>query len=65
MKKLSQYEEFSNLMKKNDLNNIDFKKKINKTYFVYYVYYSINENNNIDNPTLKKQFYDITKLNLD
>ena len=48
------YEEFVRLMKDNKIRDINFKKrKIQK----YYIYYSINENNNIDNPSIKKKIF--------
>ena len=49
-------------MKKKEISNINFKNHI---YQKYYVEYEINENNSIDNPTLKNNFYLLTKNKLD
>lgn len=55
------YEEFAEKLKGNNYKDIDFKKLKFKKYFVIY---SLIENNNIDNAILKKNFYSLTKLNL-
>ena len=55
------YEEFITLMKEKKYNLIDFKNRYNQKYYVYYL---INENKNIDNPTIKKNFYDLSNINL-
>ena len=48
-------------MKEKKYNLIDFKNRHNQKYYVYYL---INENKNIDNPTIKKNFYDLSNINL-
>ena len=57
-----EYNEFVELLKKNDINNIDFKQKYIQKY---YVEYQINQNKNIDNPALKNNFYLLTTCKLD
>ena len=55
------YQDFAKLMKNNGLKDINFKeRKIQK----YFVYYKIMNNNNIDNPSLKKKFKEISNLDL-
>ena len=52
-----EYNEFCSIMKEKQYNKIDFSNiEIQK----YYVYYLIYENNSIDNPTIKKSFYNLT-----
>ena len=41
-------------MKDKKYNLIDFTKRENQKYYVYYI---IKENKNIDNPTIKNKFY--------
>ena len=55
------YDEFCQILKDKDYNKLDFKdKEIQK----FYVYYIISENNNIDNPSIKKYYYNLTKVSL-
>ena len=55
------YEEFINLYSKKEYNNIDFKKKYIQKFFVEL---NIKDNNNIDNPCIKKTIFDKFNLNL-
>ena len=55
------YDEFIALMKDKKYNLIDFTKRENQKYYVYYI---IKENKNIDNPTIKNKFYNISNINL-
>ena len=48
-------------MKDKKYNLIDFTKRENQKYYVYYI---IKENKNIDNPTIKNKFYNISNINL-
>ena len=55
------YEEFSEIMDKNDINKIDFNKYKNQKY---YIYYSIIKDKKIDNETLRINFFTLTIFNL-
>lgn len=55
------YEEFKKNFKEKNYKDLNFSlKKIQK----YYAYYAISKNNNIDNPTLKKNFKKLTNINV-
>ena len=55
------YNEFVKLFNKKEYNKLDFRnRKIQK----YFVNFCINENNKIDNPTIKKKFYDLKNSSL-
>jgi len=55
------YEEFIDLYKKKEYDHIDFKKKYIQKFFVEL---NIKDNNNIDNPSIKKLFFDKFNFNL-
>ena len=57
------YEQFVEEYEKNEgtVTNLNFSKRKNQKY---YVYYSIIKNNDIDNATIRKNFYDKTKISL-
>ena len=53
------YEEFKDVMDNKNINSLNFNdKKIQK----YYVYYALNEKNDLDNPTLKINFKNLTTV---
>ena len=55
------YEEFKDVMDNKNINSLNFNdKKIQK----YYVYYALNEKNDLDNLTLKINFKNLTTVNL-
>lgn len=51
------YNEFVELLKKKEIKNINFKNKKIQKYYVEY--------ENIENPTLKNNFYSLTKIKLE
>ena len=55
------YEDFIKYLEKNYIKNIDFTQKYIQKY---YVYKTIKNNNNIQNPDLKKKYYSKFKANL-
>lgn len=55
------YIEFKNLIINKNIKNINFT---NKYIQKYYVKFSIEENETLDNPTIKKKFLEFTGLNL-
>ena len=56
-----EYEEFVKKLEDNDIKLINFKEKYIQKY---YIQYSIYKDNSIDNPTLKKNFFNLTKEKL-
>jgi hypothetical protein len=51
------YNKFEELLKKKEIKNINFKNKKIQKYYVEY--------ENIENPTLKNNFYSLTKIKLE
>ena len=52
------YEEFVKVLEMNKLEGIDFT---NTEIQQFYIFYSIAKNNDIDNPTIYKNFFNLTK----
>ena len=50
------------MMNDNNIKDINFNRI---KYQEYYVYYLINKNKDIDNPTIKKEFYSLTNIKLE
>ena len=55
------YDEFTILMKNKEYNKINFKEREMQKY---YSIFAISENNNLDNPSLKKNFFNLTNTSL-
>ena len=58
---LIEYDTFANLMNHKKTKELNFNEKKMQKYFVYYC---INNNSNIDNPTIKKKFKELTGFEL-